>query len=45
MSGYAYGSLSMTCYTLDMVVTARQGDRPAAGVPDLPPAPADEINL
>lgn len=45
VSGYAYGSLSMTAYTLDMVQAARPEAPASDGVPDLPPAPADEINL
>lgn len=45
VSGYAYGSLSMTSFTLDMVLAARPEGHDPSGTPDLPAAPPDEINL
>jgi 4,5-DOPA dioxygenase extradiol len=36
--GYAYGSLSMTCYTLDAACPTTKGEGPAA---ELPPDPED----
>ena len=45
VSGYSYGSLSMTSFTLDMVLAARPDGKEQPGVPDLPSAPADGINL
>ena len=45
VSGYSYGSLSMTSFALDMVLAARPDGAEQPGVPDLPAAPADEINL
>jgi 4,5-DOPA dioxygenase extradiol len=41
--GYAYGSLSMTCYGLDVACPARTNDAPAAHVPR--DVPGDETNL
>jgi len=44
VDGYAYGSLSMTAYTLD--VHCPPGPGAAAGAPELPsPVPPDESNI
>jgi 4,5-DOPA dioxygenase extradiol len=44
--GPAYGSITMTSFTLGAAPPARVGDdRPAAGVPDPVEIPPDEINL
>ena len=46
VDGYAFGSLSMTCYTLDAACPAASQDgRPAAGVPDPDVVSGDETNL
>ena len=43
VDGYAYGSLSMTAYTLDVSCRASAS---AAGAPDLPsPVPPDDSNM
>jgi 4,5-DOPA dioxygenase extradiol len=45
VDGYAFGSLSMTCYTLGATCPAGRADpRPSAGLPD-PSTPADDTNL
>jgi 4,5-DOPA dioxygenase extradiol len=41
--GYAYGSLSMTAYTLDLPSVAPSADQPAA--PETPAAPPDASNI
>jgi 4,5-DOPA dioxygenase extradiol len=43
VSGYAYGSLSMTAYSLDL--PCEEASDNAAAAPDLPDVPADETNL
>ena len=43
LEGYAYGSLSMTAYTLDATVLVDSDDGQPA--PELPPVPPDETNL
>ena len=43
VDGYAYGSLSMTSYTLDAPPMPTPSDVPAAG--DAPDVPADESNI
>jgi 4,5-DOPA dioxygenase extradiol len=46
IDGYAMGSLSMTCYTLDAKSSTEDGDtRPAATVPDPTIIPAEDTNL
>lgn len=42
VDGYAYGSLSMTSYTLDAAVEVDSAGAPA---PELPPVPPDSTNL
>jgi 4,5-DOPA dioxygenase extradiol len=42
VEGYAYGSLSMTSYTLGSSAAAAPGGR---GAPALPDVPGDETNL
>jgi 4,5-DOPA dioxygenase extradiol len=46
IDGYALGSVSMTCYTLDARNPARSSDeRPAAVIPDPAIVPAEDTNL
>ncbi len=46
VDGYAFGSLSMTAYGLDAPSPAgREDERPAAGLPDPRPLPAEDTNL
>lgn len=46
VDGYAFGSLSMTAYTLDAhCPTDRKEQRPSAGVPDPSVVPPEETNL
>jgi 4,5-DOPA dioxygenase extradiol len=46
IDGYALGSLSMTCYTLDAPAAAREDNgRPAAAVPDPATIPTEDTNL
>ncbi len=45
VDGYAYGSLSMTAYTLDVdLPRGREDDRPAAGLPDPAVVPPEDSN-
>jgi 4,5-DOPA dioxygenase extradiol len=43
--GYAYGSLSMTCYGLDAECPKTSDERPAAGVPDPKVMPPEDTNI
>jgi 4,5-DOPA dioxygenase extradiol len=43
--GYAYGSLSMTCYGLDADCPDKVDPRPAAGIPDPNVVPPENTNL
>lgn len=43
--GYAYGSLSMTCYALDAPRPTRREAGPGAALPDPAIAPPDETNV
>jgi 4,5-DOPA dioxygenase extradiol len=46
IDGYAFGSLSMICYTVDAPCLADQDDaRPAAGLPDPRVGTAEDFNL
>jgi 4,5-DOPA dioxygenase extradiol len=46
IDGYALGSLSMTCYTLECgVAVERADDRPAAPVPDATRLPPEDMNV
>lgn len=46
VEGYAYGSISMAAYTLDLKCPSDAGDtRPAATLPDPTVVPAEETNL
>jgi 4,5-DOPA dioxygenase extradiol len=45
IDGYAFGSLSMTCFTLDASCPKRAGERsPAASLPDPKDTPAEDTN-
>jgi 4,5-DOPA dioxygenase extradiol len=46
IDGYAMGSISMTCYTLDCRCAAEEDDsRPAAPIPDPAVVPAEDSNI
>jgi 4,5-DOPA dioxygenase extradiol len=45
VDGYAYGSLSMTCFTLDRAIDAPEGKPRAASLPDPHDTPPDDTNL
>jgi aromatic ring-opening dioxygenase catalytic subunit (LigB family) len=46
IDGYAMGSISMTCYTLDCRCAAAEDDlRPAAPIPDPAIVPAEDSNV
>jgi 4,5-DOPA dioxygenase extradiol len=46
IDGYAYGSISMTAYTLEAQCPRESGDsRSAAELPDPSVVPADETNV
>ena len=45
VDGYAYGSLSMTCYALDADGAKGADPRPAAGLPDPGVVPPEDTNI
>jgi hypothetical protein len=45
IDGYAFGSLSMTCYGLDARRPKDTGTRPSAGLPNPADTPAEDTNL
>jgi len=45
VDGYAYGSLSMTCYGLDADCPKTTDPRPAAAVPDPTVVPPESTNI
>jgi len=45
VDGYAYGSLSMTCYGLDAECSKMTDGRPAAGLPDPSVVPPEDTNI
>lgn len=45
IDGYAYGSLSMTCYGLDADCPGATDTRPAAGLPDPKVVPPENTNI
>ncbi|HXU64468.1 MAG TPA: 4,5-DOPA dioxygenase extradiol [Polyangia bacterium] len=45
VDGYAYGSLSMTCYGLDADCPEKTDPRPAAGLPDPSVVPPEDTNI
>ena len=45
VDGYAYGSLSMTCYGLDAACPKGADTRPAAGLPDPGVVPPEDANI
>ena len=44
IDGYAFGSLSMACYTLDGACTVPGDGRPSAGLPERAVMPAEDTN-
>ena len=44
VDGYAYGSLSMTCYGLDAACPKAEDEKPAASLPDPDAIPAEDTN-
>ncbi len=45
VDGYAFGSLSMACYTLDAKCPTEHGQKPSAGLPDPAIVPPQDTNL
>lgn len=45
IDGYAYGSLTMTCYGLDAACPSEQDARPSASVPDPARVPPEDTNI
>jgi 4,5-DOPA dioxygenase extradiol len=45
IDGYAYGSLSMACYTIGVEARVEASDTAAAALPPLGTVPPDETNI
>jgi 4,5-DOPA dioxygenase extradiol len=45
VDGYAYGSISMTCYGLDAECPKNENTRPAASLPNPEVVPPENTNL
>jgi len=45
IDGYAYGSISMTAYSLDSTCPTGSSTTPSASIPDIDVTPADETNI